>query len=552
LYKIGVVLFRQGRLPLWEIVAVADDCLAQPSSACSPSCNLQTSDKLAENLALPRIEKIVPSYSGNMEVIHQPYQTVPLDSKTSTRLLTLHYGSREDAIKCSLTTVDLETKPLYHALSYCWGSSDNAKQLFLDEHSVDVRENLFSALWHLRLPNDDRILWVDALCINQSDFLERNHQVGLMSTIYSNAKEVIAWLGPASEDSDVGMKWLPRIHRDIPPTPAERQAMFKLCEREYWRRMWVLQEFGLAGDLTVHCGSKCVDWMAFADYCTRIIEKDIPIISDDFDIPENYTTVHRIHSVIYYRKFRRRGMFDENTLLALLAAFNDRQCVDPRDTVFALLGMASDCRDLDPQFALIADYSQTLFSVYMNVFKFSCWRLSRDGQRLGERNQLGQEKVYSQVLQLFLQCCTAASPSTARTFESPWDPGRGFELFELMLPRNHILYVTAKHSLQKCGRKEEMDEVLKWLEDPCSLLDRNKAIEDFRQWPFDFPAVVRHIAKLQLFLEAFMRSGMEISTVGARTKISLPSLNRLCPGLIAVIMVDNNTGSFEVVGRSEH
>jgi hypothetical protein len=144
-------------------------------------------NQLAENLALPSIEKIVPSYSGNMEVTHQPYQAVPLDLKTSTRLLTVHHGSGEGAIKCSLAIVDLETKPRYKALSYCWGSPDNAKQLLLDEHFVDVRENLWSALWHLRFPHDDRILWVDALCINQSDFLERNHQVGLMSTIYSKA-----------------------------------------------------------------------------------------------------------------------------------------------------------------------------------------------------------------------------------------------------------------------------------------------------------------------------------------------------------------------------
>ena len=224
-----------------------------------------------------------------------------------------------------------------------------------------------------------------------------------MSTIYSKAEEVIAWLGPASEDSDVGMKWLSHIHRDIAPTLEEFRAAIKLCEREYWHRMWVLQEFGLAGDMTVHCGSKGVDWMAFAEYCTGIIEKDLPKISDDFDIPGNYTAVHRVYSVIYYRKFRRRGMFDENTLLALLAAFNDRQCVDPRDTVFALLGMASDCRDLDPQFALIADYSQTLFGVYMNVFKFSCEPLIRNGRWLDERDQFGQERVYSLVLQLFLQ-----------------------------------------------------------------------------------------------------------------------------------------------------
>jgi len=121
-----------------------------------------------------------------------------------------------------------------------------------------------------------------------------------------------------------------------------------------------------------------------------------------------------------------------------------------------------------------------------------------------------------------------------------------------MTPKNNILYEHAKNSLQECGRKGGMDEVLRWLEDPCSLLDRNKAIEDFRQWPFDFPAAVRQIAKLQLFVAVYMGSGMEINTVGERTKISLPLLDHQCPNPIPVVMVDNNTGSFEVVGRSEN
>ncbi|PMD55430.1 uncharacterized protein K444DRAFT_88389 [Hyaloscypha bicolor E] len=271
------------------------------------------------------------------------------------------------------------------------------------------------------------------------------------------------------------MKCISLIHWDKSPTLEESQAMIKLREREYWHRMWVLQEFVLAGDMTVHCGSKCVPLKAFAAYSKRIAMKNVFKIFDDVDFAA-------IHSLIGYRNYQLAGRFDENTLLALLAAFNDRQCVDPRDTVFALLGMASDCRGLDPQFALTADYSQTLFSVYMNVFKFSCERLTRDGQRLDGGDQLGQEEIYSQVLQLFLQCCTATSPGKTRRFKPPWVPGRGFELFDLATRKNKGLYGQAKGSLQKFG------------------------------W----------------------REGMEINTVGARTEISLLSF------LIAVVMVNNN------------
>jgi hypothetical protein len=69
------------------------------------------------------------------------------------------------------------------------------------------------------------------------------------------------------------MKWLERFNCYKSPTPEEFQAVTKLCEREYWDRMWVLQEFGLADDITVRCGSKCVSGRAFTLYCMFIMER---------------------------------------------------------------------------------------------------------------------------------------------------------------------------------------------------------------------------------------------------------------------------------------
>jgi hypothetical protein len=83
---------------------------------------------------------------------------------------------------------------------------------------------------------------------------------------------------------------------------------------------------------------------------------------------ENTTPEHTpVLSVLNYRKSQRRRKWDETTLLALLAAFNNRQCVDSRDTVLALLGMASNCQDSK----LNADYAKPLFAVYSDMFSLS-------------------------------------------------------------------------------------------------------------------------------------------------------------------------------------
>jgi hypothetical protein len=71
----------------------------------------------------------------------------------------------------------------------------------LDGMPIEVRENLFAALWHLRSETETKVLWIDALCINQEDVVERGAQVNMVGEIYSHAVQVRAWLGQGSKDT---------------------------------------------------------------------------------------------------------------------------------------------------------------------------------------------------------------------------------------------------------------------------------------------------------------------------------------------------------------
>ncbi|KAK4108984.1 HET-domain-containing protein, partial [Canariomyces notabilis] len=86
----------------------------------------------------------------------------------------------------------------YEAISYVWGDETFPQPILVNGRFLAIRRNLHNALYHLRHPRESgrrRTLWVDALCINQSDMHERNHQISLMRNIFSNARQVIAWLG---------------------------------------------------------------------------------------------------------------------------------------------------------------------------------------------------------------------------------------------------------------------------------------------------------------------------------------------------------------------
>jgi hypothetical protein len=106
-------------------------------------------------------------------------------------------------IRCELVQTSLQDSVRYEALSYCWGELHQTKQIACSGRSVPVTNNLYIALETLQYPDETRMLWGDAMCINQRDYVEQNHQLGLMSRIYQQANQVVVSIGEMTEDSDM-------------------------------------------------------------------------------------------------------------------------------------------------------------------------------------------------------------------------------------------------------------------------------------------------------------------------------------------------------------
>ena len=134
--------------------------------------------------------------------------------RPSVRLLQLLRGDETDDIQCNIWEARIDQSEgglSYDALSYTWGSMALNEQITVDGSTMRVTSNLFDALKHLRLDNKDRILWIDAICINQSDANERKHQVRHMGNIYKEADHVIVWLGHSSVHSDYIMDFMKQL-----------------------------------------------------------------------------------------------------------------------------------------------------------------------------------------------------------------------------------------------------------------------------------------------------------------------------------------------------
>jgi hypothetical protein len=195
------------------------------------------------------------------------------------RIIRLHPGQFHDPIRIDLFTEELSSLPEYDALSYVWGTEISGLPVTVNGRVLKVTANLEIALRYLRYKDAVRALWIDAICINQRIPDERYHQVRLMGDIYSSARHVIVWLGPAEEESDMTIDW---ILGKVGTAGSLQMLMFRfglraLCGRPWFSRVWVVQEVALATkDPVVVCGSKHLPWSTFmrflVDFQSTIIE----------------------------------------------------------------------------------------------------------------------------------------------------------------------------------------------------------------------------------------------------------------------------------------
>lgn len=129
------------------------------------------------------------------------------DERREIRLLFLNAGHPQDAIVATLMVTSLNWAheywtPEYETLSYVWGDPLMTRAISLNDQPYHITENLEAALRSLRHAGRVRILWIDALCINQNDPREREHQITLMRDIFEGCASCVVWLGDEDEETE--------------------------------------------------------------------------------------------------------------------------------------------------------------------------------------------------------------------------------------------------------------------------------------------------------------------------------------------------------------
>ena len=267
------------------------------------------------------------------------------------RLVLLNVGTRNDALSIEVQeNVELQTVPVYEALSYTWGDSKKECSISCGSESIAITANLAAALLQLRSPDKPRTLWIDQICINQDDVDERSKQVALMRKIYSKAENVVIWLGEEGPDDEMAFRFVPVLLSHLPPLSTSNGgvprrglvardilpiagspswiALSRIFSRPYFRRSWIVQEVALARHAVVHCGPHVIDWDLLAAASTYQMSQ----------LPSDAENAH--DAVAAIMEFHRNDHGKGNNIVDTLFMAYRFNCTDPRDKVFAMLGLA--------------------------------------------------------------------------------------------------------------------------------------------------------------------------------------------------------------------
>lgn len=292
------------------------------------------------------------------------------------RVVKLRPGYEYEQLECNLYVRDLRSSDTsiyepYHSLSYHWGPQGGECFVRIldggEAYRLPIGRNLDTALRQLRWEDEPRHLWVDSLCIDQSNMREKSSQIPLMNDIYNRAECVHVSLGEEAENSSEAMDFiiecgdLDKFDSLVIDTSASTKwaALLALMRRPWFSRRWIIQEIAFARKAEVHCGPKSLPWEDFAHVLSMVAErpKELRKLFRESithrNHPDYLGDIGELGAIrladLSDNLFQKAddSVIKHFTLEELMASLTAFEASDPRDLLYALLWLASDAKPVN-------------------------------------------------------------------------------------------------------------------------------------------------------------------------------------------------------------
>ncbi|KAF2821508.1 hypothetical protein CC86DRAFT_105448 [Ophiobolus disseminans] len=348
-------------------------------------------------LDIASVNRHYPSFANAQECIFDIINKMPSPHKPlksgSIRTLSLHPGTETEVVHCKLSEVSInESAGSYDVFSYCWGPPSQPKKiLFLDNRPIVVSDTLFTLLRHYRNATTAGTHWIDGLCMRQDDNEEKNEQIPLMSSIYSQGRRVNIWLGADEDDSGYVLDQVSGAQIEEMTRHRFLRGLDRLLQRPWFGRSWIIQELVLAppNALVLRSGQRSCSWEVFSNLIQDLRNPESTAIGDAIDarlaklntpgawgatamlrdsmVNTRIALYQRMHSstvedLIRQRNSRLSGN-SHYDLPALWAVTRRSNATNPRDHIYSMLGMVEAKQY--PNFKV--DYNKTVWQVHVDA-----------------------------------------------------------------------------------------------------------------------------------------------------------------------------------------
>jgi hypothetical protein len=311
------------------------------------------------------------------------------------RLLSLPPGPRTGPITCSVFETRLANTPDYEVLSYQWGNPLDQANIYvtplstptslgpsvLDDQCISIPASLIPFLYRTRAVGRTRTFWIDSICIDQSNNVEKSIQVARMRDIYQRASGTLIWLGPAGGECDEALpfawklcraenpSWDPQAaisnfvekagsHKTYVGDP-RLEALIGLISRPYFERCWIVQEVVVSRNPWVVCGDLAIHWSAFVVACLSLLSTANVWLLGYYN--------DRGISLLIMLRFSQKEWEDGDDVECWRILMRHRpSCAsDPRDKIFAFCGMR--CKSSLEKLGIVPDYELSVEQLYIKV-----------------------------------------------------------------------------------------------------------------------------------------------------------------------------------------
>jgi hypothetical protein len=308
--------------------------------------------------------------------VYRYKEQCPLPSELHTRYLTLLPAQNSNQIlRCILNSAIPDKCQSIEAVSYVWGGDEKVSKIYCHGHAIAITASLDAVLRSLRLPDAERTLWVDALCIDQGDLVEQGHQVRMMGQIYRVAGRTVIHLGPDFEGhakavaslleeitqrierqggSLIDSRLVPNLTLEDSLSTDKRWESYRLMVGHTWfSRTWTVQEAALGGNPYILWGSTEILWLRITGINQWLLSKARHVW---FHLKPWLNDVHG------------RGFwmaeFEMPNFVETLARAKSLRCTDNRDRIYAFLGSPKALIGEHKEVVLDPDYTRDCLKVY--------------------------------------------------------------------------------------------------------------------------------------------------------------------------------------------